>query len=87
MICWRTLRTIGRVHFVLLRGEKRSTDREESVSGGAEGCVVVKAAPGAALEVVQPNLVLHLLVVAFDAPPELCETDQRLERRVWRQVG
>ena len=35
---------------------------------GAESCVMVKAAPRAALEVVEADLLLHFLVIALDAP-------------------
>ena len=44
--------------------------------GGAECDVVVEAAPAAALEVVEPDLLLELLVVAFDPPAELGEADE-----------
>ena len=37
--------------------------------------VMVEAAPAAALEVPEPEFLLELLVVAFDAPPELGEFD------------
>src|SRR3954463_9381927 len=57
---------------------------------GAIGCdakrgVMVEAAPAAALEVPEPELLLELLVIAFDAPPELGEFDQARETNVLRQ--
>src|SRR5262245_11914631 len=47
-ICCSARRTIGSVQFDLLRGEKRSAEREEGVGCGAERGVVMKAAPCAA---------------------------------------
>ena len=44
--------------------------------------MVVKSPPGSTLEVVEPDLLLQLLVVALDAPAELREADQRPDRRV-----
>src|SRR4051812_45464583 len=46
---------------------------------------MVEAAPAAALEVPEPEFLLELLVVAFDAPPELGKFDQALEADVLRQ--
>src|SRR5215211_7066967 len=46
---------------------------------------MVEAAPAAALVVPEPEFLLELLVVAFDAPPELGEFDQALEADVLRQ--
>src|SRR4051795_12149943 len=40
---------------------------------------MVEAAPAAALEVPEPEFLLELLVVAFDAPPELGKFDHALE--------
>ena len=48
-------------------------DREETVGGGAERDVVVKASPSPAFEVVEANFAFHLLVVALDAPSQLHE--------------
>ena len=48
----------------------------------AERGVVVKASPGAALEVVQAEFLLHLLVVALDAPTQLGQAHQGADRRV-----
>src|SRR4051812_46304662 len=49
--------------------------------------VVVQAAPGAALEVVEPQLVLELLVRLLAHPPALDQRRQGLERGVGREVG
>src|SRR4029450_11536778 len=45
----------------------------------AQTGMVVEAALAAALVVPEPQLLLELLVVAFDAPPELGEFDQARE--------
>src|SRR5881628_136838 len=74
-------RTSEIVHFVLLRGEKRPSESEEAVSDGAKGRVMVETSPGSAFVVVEANLLLHLLVVAFDAPPQLRQTHQLAQRR------
>src|SRR5215210_1689119 len=46
---------------------------------------MVEAAPAAALVVPKPEFLLELLVIAFDAPPELGEFDQARETNVLRQ--
>jgi hypothetical protein len=61
---------------VELWGEKRSAEREESVGDGAESGVVVKASPGATLEMVESKLLLELLVVALDSPAQSCEPNE-----------
>ena len=43
----------------------------------AEGGVVMEAAPRSALVVVETDLLLEPLVVAFDAPAQLREADER----------
>ena len=73
----RTLRTKGRVQFVLLRGKKRSTERKESVSECAKRGVMMEAAPGAAFIVVETELAFEVLIVALDAPAQLADTDER----------
>src|SRR5215210_3625880 len=47
--------------------------------------MVVEAAPAAALVVPKPQLLLELLVVALDAPPELGEFDHAREADLLRQ--
>src|SRR5215210_7056132 len=47
--------------------------------------MVVEAAPAAALVVPEPEFLLELLVIAFDAPPELGEFNQARETKVLRQ--
>src|SRR5258708_33414434 len=47
---------------------------------------MVKAAPPAALIMSEPDFLLELLVVAFDAPAQLGEIDQTIKGDVLRQV-
>ena len=60
---WRAGRTGGLVSGELgsgmPRGEKASLANEEAVGGQAQGDVVVQAAPGASLEVAEPDLLLR----------------------------
>src|SRR3954466_5009995 len=50
---------------------------QEAIGGDAKRGVMVEAAPAAALEVPKPQFLLELLlIVAFDAPPELGKFDQ-----------
>src|SRR3954467_14857575 len=44
---------------------------QEAIGCDAKRGVMVEAAPAAALEVPEPEFLLELLIVAFDAPPEL----------------
>src|SRR5688572_100293 len=44
-----------------------------------------EAAPATPLTVPEPEFLLELLIVAFDAPPELGQLDQTLEADVLRQ--
>src|SRR5512138_654591 len=71
---------MGSVHRTRLWGEKRSAEREEAVCHRAEAGVVVEAAPRSPLEVIEAELLLHLLVVALDAPAQLGCADEILER-------
>src|SRR5690349_9388208 len=45
----------------------------------------MESSPASSFEVVEADLLLHLLVVAFDTPPELRKPDELLERRVARE--
>src|SRR3990170_3962453 len=49
--------------------------------------MVVEPTPTPAFEVIQPELVLELLVVALDPPAELGEPDELRDRRVGWQGG
>ena len=76
---------MGSVHRTRLRGEKRSAERKEAVCDGAEAGVVVEASPCSPLEVVEPELLLHLLVVALDAPAQLGAADELFQRGADRE--
>src|SRR6266704_4765990 len=45
----------------------------------------MEAAPSAAFEMSEPDLLLELLIVALDAPTQLGEVDQRVESDVFRK--
>src|SRR5258708_11312222 len=47
--------------------------------------MMMKAAPAAALEMVEPELILELLIVALDAPTQLGEADEVGDGRRLRQ--
>jgi hypothetical protein len=38
--------------------------------------MVMKASPAAAFEVIEPDFLLEFLVIAFDAPAELRQSDE-----------
>src|SRR3954471_15535468 len=58
------------------RRDDASAIRPVGISRDAQGRVVVEAAPAAALEVPQAQLLLQLLEVALDPPPQLRRGDQ-----------
>ena len=62
------------------RGKAAALGHQEAVGGDARGGVVVAAAPAPALDVAQPQLLLELLEVALDPPPQLRGRDQLLQR-------
>ena len=49
---------------------------QEGIRGDAERRVMMKAPPASALEVIQPQLVLQFLAVAFDPPPQHGELNE-----------
>src|SRR3954447_7184823 len=62
-------------------GKAAALGHQEGVRGDAQAGVVVEAAPAAALEVAEAELLLQLLEVALDAPTQLGGRDQLLEGR------
>ena len=60
---------------------------EEGEGELAQERVVVQAAPAPALEVVQAQLVLHLLVHLLADPARLDQGGQGLERGIGREIG
>src|SRR6266702_9007100 len=59
---------------------------QESVRRNAQRGMMVEPAPSATLIVIEPDFLLELLVVAFDAPAHFSEIDQAVERRILRKV-
>src|SRR6185437_5888341 len=70
---------------VTLRGNRTPLGDQESVSGDGKRRMVVEAAPSASLVVAESKLLLQILIITLDAPAQLGEIDQRLERRGRRQ--
>jgi len=67
------------------RGEKASLAHEEAVSRQTQGDMVIEAAPAAALELGQADLLLEFTIVLLDPVAALDVPDEVLERRVGRQ--
>ena len=67
------------------RGEKASLGHEEAVSRQTQGDMVIEAAPAAALELGQADLLLEFTIVLLDPVAALDVPDEVLERRVGRQ--
>src|SRR5918997_3132852 len=58
---------------------------QKAISRDAQAGMVVEAAPSAALVVPKSELLLELLIIALDTPPELGEFNHALEVNVLRQ--
>src|SRR4029079_8721759 len=67
------------------RGEKASLAHEEAVSRQTQGDMVIEAAPAAALELGQADLLLEFTIVLLAPVAALDVPDEVLERRVGRQ--
>src|SRR6187397_1337367 len=66
-------------------GEKVSLGHEEAVRRQTQGDMVIEAAPAAALELGQADLLLEFAIVLLDPVAALGVPDEVLERRVGRQ--
>src|SRR3954447_23935276 len=66
-------------------GEKASLAHEEAVRRQTQGDMVIEAAPAAALELRQADLLLEFAIVLLDPVAALDVPDEDLERRVGRQ--
>ena len=66
-------------------GEARSAMRKPQ--GDAQRGMMMEAAPPSPLVMTEPEFLLKLLVVALDAPAELCHVDQAGEGHIARQGG
>src|SRR5215469_13224137 len=69
------------------RGKSAAFGDQEAIGGNTKRGMMMKAAPGTALEVVKPQFLLEFLEVALDSPAQLGGLDQLLKRRVRRKVG
>ena len=67
------------------RGEKASLAHEEAVRRQTQGDMVIEAAPAAALELGQADLLLEFAIVLLDPVAALDVPDEDLDRRVGRQ--
>jgi hypothetical protein len=68
-------------------GKSAAFGDQEAVGGDAQGPMMMEAAPGTALEMIEPQFLLEFLAVALDAPAQLGSPDQLLERRGGGEVG
>ncbi|ERR1035437_1691028 len=68
-------------------GEKPAFGDQEAVGGNAERGMMVESAPGTALEVVEPQLLLEFQEVTLDSPAQLGNPDQLLKRSGGGKVG
>ena len=62
------------VHLALLLFE--ALRHKKAIGRNAQGGVVVKAAPAATFVMPQPEVLLEALVVALDAPAQVCHAHQ-----------
>src|SRR3954466_6476994 len=67
------------------RGEKASLGHEEAVRRQTQGDMVVEAAPAAALELGQADLLLEFAIILLDPVAALDVPDEILDWRVGRQ--
>ena len=67
------------------RGEKASLAHEEAVSRQTQGDMVIEAAPAAALELGQADLLLEFAIILLDPVAALGMSDEVLDWRVGRQ--
>src|SRR3954462_8448397 len=72
--------------FLPRRGRAVALQGQEAVGEERQAGVVVEAAPGAALEVVQAQLLLQLLVALFHRPAAFPQADRLLAAGARRQV-
>src|SRR4029079_2029112 len=61
--------------------------QQEAVGQQDQGRVVVEPPPGSPLEMVQPQLLLHLLVAVLHRPATLPQPNRLLQARALRQVA
>ena len=66
-------------------GNRTPLGDEESVGRDRERRVVVEPAPPSTFVVIEADLLLQVLEVAFDAPAQFCRVDELRQGRVGRQ--
>ena len=66
-------------------GKKKPLAHQKAVGRDTERGMVMEAAPAAALEMAEPDLLLQLPIVALDAPAQLDQLDHALQRHVLGQ--
>src|ERR1700683_4544007 len=66
-------------------GNRRSFADEETISGDAQGCVMMEAAPASPLEMGEAEFAFQFLVIALDAPAQFGRVDQDLDGGVLGQ--
>jgi hypothetical protein len=76
---WAAERTSG--------GKSAAFGNQKTVSRDAQGAMMMEAAPGTALKVVEPQLLLEFLKVALNSPAQLGNSDQFLKWCGGGQVG
>src|SRR5262249_52496686 len=68
-------------------GNRLPLGDEETVSRDAECRMMMEATPPAPLVMSEPEFLLELLIVSFDAPAQLGDIDQLIESNVFRKIG
>src|SRR5271165_3578514 len=66
-------------------GNRRSFADKESISGDAQGCVMMEAAPASPFEMGEAEFAFEFLVVALDAPAQFGRVDENVDGRVFGQ--
>src|SRR3954468_3586179 len=82
---WRGYSLLPRLGRVTLRSEL--FQRQEAVCQHHQADVVVEAPPRPSLEMIQAQLLLHLLIALLHRPAGLPQPDRPQPRRVRRQVA
>jgi hypothetical protein len=68
-------------------GKSAAFGDQEAVSGDTKRGMMVEAAPGTALEMVESEFLLEFKKIALDSPTQLGSPDQSLKRRGGREIG
>lgn len=68
-------------------GKPAALSDKKPVGGDTESCMMMKAAPVAAFEVSQAELLFKFFIIAFDDPALFGQRDQIARRDIFPQVG